>query len=316
MKDFPAAEACAADAFCLHARHGCPALKVATPAKKGSKLPDRFLKAIHVEVTFMQLLSRFSGPLLAPLMAVVVLGASAATAQPQLNVPYVPTPQEVVDRMLQLGKVRAGEFHIDLGSGDGRIAVTSAAKHGARSLGVDLNPTRIEEARANAKRAGVSDRAVFELKNLFETDIGKADVVTMYLLPSVNIELRPKVLRDMWPGTRIVSHAFDMGDWQADHRESVIGRTVFLWIVPARVEGRWSIEGAHKFTVTLKQQYQQLSGTADIGGKTVPLRDPSLSGAEIGFAVDLDGMPHRFHGIVNGDRIDGRRNEWRAERTK
>ena len=172
--------------------------------------------------------------------------------------------------MLQLGKVRAGEYHIDLGSGDGRIAVTSAAKHGARSFGVDLNPVRIEEARANAKKAGVSDRATFELKNLFETDIGKADVVTMYLLPSVNIELRPKVLRDMWPGTRIVSHAFDMGDWQPDHRESVIGRTVYLWIVPARVEGRWTIEGSHKFTVTIQQKYQEITGTADIGGKNRP----------------------------------------------
>lgn len=264
----------------------------------------------------MQALSRFSGPLLAPLTVVVLAAAGSATAQPRLDVPFVPTPQEVVDRMLQLGKVRAGEFHIDLGSGDGRIAVTSAARHGARSLGVDLNPTRIEEARANAKKAGVSDRANFELKNLFETDIGKADILTMYLLPSVNIELRPKILRDMWPGTRIVSHAFDMGDWQPDHRESVIGRTVHLWIVPAWVDGRWSIEGSHPFTVNIEQRYQQISGTADIGGKTVPLQDASLSGAEIGFAVDIDGMPYRFQGIVNGDRIDGRRSEWRAARTK
>lgn len=266
----------------------------------------------------MQPSSRSSSLLLAPLMAVVVAGATVAIAQqqPRLDVPYVPTPQEVVDRMLQLGKVRTGEFHIDLGSGDGRIAVTSAAKYGARSLGVDLNPVRIEEARANAKKAGVSDRVVFELKNLFETDIGKADVVTMYLLPSVNIELRAKILRDMWPGTRIVSHAFDMGDWQPDHRESVIGRTVFLWVVPAQVGGRWTIDGSRTFTVMIDQKYQQISGTADIGGKSVPLRDASLSGSEIGFAVDIDGMPYRFQGIVNGDRIDGRRNEWRAMRAK
>jgi hypothetical protein len=264
----------------------------------------------------MQGLSRFAGALLAPLMAValVSIAAAAARSQPALDVPYVPTPQEVVDRMLQLGKVRAGEFHMDLGSGDGRIAVTSASKHGARSLGVDLNPVRIEEARANAKKAGVSDRALFELKNLFETDISKADIITMYLLPSVNLQLRPKVLRDMWPGTRIVSHAFDMGDWQPDHRESVIGRTVYLWVVPARVEGRWSIDGARKFTVNIQQRYQEITGTADIGGKPVPLRDASLTGADIGFSVDIDGMPQRFQGIVNGDRIDGRRNEWRATR--
>src|SRR6476660_5002203 len=203
----------------------------------------------------------------------VILGPIAVAAQaPRLDVPYVPTPQEVVDRMLQLGRVRAGEFHIDLGSGDGRIAVTSAAKHGARSLGVDLNPVRLEEARANAKKAGVSERARFEQKNLFETDISRADIVTMYLLPSVNLQLRPKILSDMWPGTRIVSHAFDMGDWQPDHKESVIGRTVYLWVVPGRVEGRWNVEGSHQFAVTIEQKYQLISGTADIGGKQVPLR--------------------------------------------
>lgn len=246
----------------------------------------------------------------------LLVGVTALSAQPRLDVPYVPTPQEVVDRMLQLGKVRAGEFHIDLGSGDGRIAVTSASKYGARALGVDLNPVRIEEARANAKKVGVSDRVTFELKNLFETPIGQADIVTMYLLPSVNIQLRPKVLSDMWPGTRIVSHAFDMGDWQPDHKESVTGRTVYLWVIPARVEGRWSVEGSHTFTVNLKQTYQQIEGTADIGGKSVPLRDASLNGAEIGFAVDIDGLPYRFQGLVSGDRIDGRRNAWRATKAK
>jgi Ribosomal protein L11 methyltransferase (PrmA) len=261
----------------------------------------------------MQTLSRLS------VAALALLGITAVTAHaqaPRLDVPYVPTPQEVVDRMLQLGKVRAGEYHIDLGSGDGRIAVTSAAKHGARSLGVDLNPVRIEEARLNAKKAGVANRALFEQKNLFETDIGKADIVTMYLLPSVNIELRPRVLSEMWPGTRIVSHAFDMGDWQPDHRESVIGRTIYLWVIPAQVEGRWTIDGTRKFTVTIQQKYQGITGTADIGGKSVPLRDAALSGAEIGFAIDIDGMPYRFQGIVNGDRIDGRRGEWRAARAK
>ncbi len=260
----------------------------------------------------MPCLLRFSR---SPLAVIALVGITTVAAQP-LDVPYVPTPQEVVDRMLQLGKIRAGEFHIDLGSGDGRIAVTSASKYGARSLGVDLNPVRIEEARANAKKANVSDRALFELKNLFETDIGKADIVTMYLLPSVNIDLRPKVLRDMWPGTRIVSHAFDMGDWKPDHRESVIGRTVYLWVIPARVQGRWSVEGSHQFTVNIQQQYQEISGTAEFGGKSVPLRDAALSGAEIGFAIDIDGMPIRFQGIVTGDRIDGRRDEWRAARAK
>jgi len=120
----------------------------------------------------------------------------------------------------------------------------------------------------------------------------------------------------MWPGTRIVSHAFDMGDWQPDHKESVIGRTVYLWVVPGRVEGRWNIEGSHTFTVSIQQKYQEISGTADIGGKPVPLRDASLNGAEIGFAIDIDGQPYRFQGVVSGERIEGRRNEWRATRAK
>jgi hypothetical protein len=266
----------------------------------------------------MQVLSRLPGVALTLFVAVVLSGSltAAAIAQPRLDVPYVPTPQDVVDRMLALGKVRAGEYHMDLGSGDGRIAVTSAAKHGARSFGADLNPVRVNEARENAKKANVSDRAIFEVRNLYQTDISKADIVTMYLLPSVNLDLRPRVLSDMWPGTRIVSHAFDMGDWEPDVKESVNGRTIYLWTVPARVQGRWSVEGSHTFTVQIEQTYQKITGSAEIGGKSILIRDASLHGGEIGFAVDIDGLPYRFHGTVNGDRIDGRRNEWRATRSK
>ena len=267
----------------------------------------------------MQVLLRFSGATLAPLTAVVLLGVTAVTAQPQprLDVPYVPTPQEVVDRMLQLGKVRTGEYHIDLGSGDGRIAVTSAAKYGARSLGVDLNPVRIEEARANAKKANVSDRAIFELKNLFETDIGKADIVTMYLLPSVNLELRPKVLQRHVAGYphRLARLRHGRLDSPIIARASSAARSI-CGSCPRASRAAGAIEGSHKFTVTIQQKYQEIGGTAEIGGKSVPLRDATLSGAEIGFAIDINGMPHRFQGIVTGDRIDGRRNEWRAARAK
>jgi hypothetical protein len=263
----------------------------------------------------MKVLSRLAAVVLAPSAGVAIV-AWSATAQVRLDVPYVPTPQEVVNRMLDLGKVRAGEYHMDLGSGDGRIAVTSASKHGARSFGVDLNPVRIQEARENAKKAGVSDRATFEQKNLFETDISKADIVTMYLLPQVNLDLRPRVLDDMWPGTRIVSHAFDMGDWEPDQKDSVTGRQIYLWIVPAKVGGRWTFEGdGNKFTVTIEQKYQKITGTAEIDGKKMPIRDATLNGAEIGFAVDIKGLPYRIQGLVNGDRIDGRRNEWRGTRT-
>jgi len=255
----------------------------------------------------MQTLLRFSGATLAPLTAAVLVGATAVTAQPQprLDVPYVPTPQEVVDRMLQIGKVRTGEYHIDLGSGDGRIAVTSAAKYGARSLGVDLNPVRIEEARANAKKANVSDRAIFELKNLFETDIGKADIVTMYLLPSVNLDLRPKVLSVMWPGARIVSHAFDMGDWKPDQRDQVGYRNVYFWVVPAKVEGRWNVktEEGRSYVLDLKQKFQEVEGAASMDGKALSLR-VTLRGADIRFVVDMgDGRSSTFTGRVDGNTM-------------
>jgi hypothetical protein len=263
----------------------------------------------------MKVLSRVASLVLAPSAGVAIV-AWSASAQLSLDVPYVPTPQEVVNRMLDLGKVRAGEYHMDLGSGDGRIAVTAAQKYGARAYGVDLNPVRVKEAQENAKKAGVSDRATFEVKNLFDTDISKADILTMYLLPRVNIDLRPRVLKEMWPGTRIVSHAFDMGDWEPDQKDSVTGRQVYLWIIPATVGGRWRIEGGkHKFTVTIEQRYQKITGTAEIDGKKVPLRDATLNGAEIGFAVEIRGLPYRFHGVVTGDRIDGRRNEWRGSKT-
>lgn len=157
--------------------------------------------------------------------------AQTATA-PRLDVPFVPTPQPVVDKMLELAKVGKGDFLIDLGSGDGRIPVTAAKKYGVRALGVDLNPQRIKEANERAKEAGVTDLVEFRQQDLFETDLSKADVLTMYLLPSVNLKLRPKIMKEMKPGSRVVSHAFDMGDWTPEQKVTVDGRTVYMWTVP------------------------------------------------------------------------------------
>ena len=162
--------------------------------------------------------------------------------------PYVPTPQDVVDRMLDMAKLTKDDFHMDLGSGDGRIAVT-AAKRGARSIGIDLNPTRIAEANENAQKAGVTDRVTFVLGNLFEQDISKANVLTMYLLQGVNLQLRPKILSDLRPGSRVVSHAFSMNDWEPDEHVNLNGRNLYLWIVPGKAEGTWQAEsGGRKFT--------------------------------------------------------------------
>lgn len=152
---------------------------------------------------------------------------------PDLDVPYVPTKQLVVDAMLDLADVKSGDIHYDLGCGDGRIAI-SATKRGAISTGVDLDPQRIKEANENAKEAGLADKVTFTQGNLFDFDFSKADVLTLYLLPEVNLKLRPKILEELKPGTRIVSHAFDMGDWEPEETVTVDGSNIFLWIVPER----------------------------------------------------------------------------------
>lgn len=151
---------------------------------------------------------------------------------PRLDVPYVPTPQEVVDRMLALARVEKSDYLIDLGCGDGRIVVSAAREYGAQGLGIDLNPERIAEARANAKKAGVVTRVDFRVANLFETDLSRASVVTLYLLPDVNVKLRPKLWRQLKVGSRVVSHAFDMGpEWPPERTEDVDGRTIYMWTV-------------------------------------------------------------------------------------
>src|SRR5687767_14785153 len=151
----------------------------------------------------------------APIFMAALLAIFPAGAQDYGDTPYVQTPQNVVDKMLEVAKVGPKDFVIDLGSGDGRIVITAAKKHGARGFGVDLNPDRIKESSENARRAGVTDKVAFYQRNLFETDLTQASVITMYLLPKVNVELRPKLL-ELAPGTRLVSHDFDMGDWKPD----------------------------------------------------------------------------------------------------
>lgn len=162
-------------------------------------------------------------------------GATLLNAQQiELDVPYVPTPQNVVDGMLDLANVGKGDVVYDLGCGDGRIVITAAKKYGATGIGVDLNPERIKEANENAREAGVEDKVTFHEGNLFDFDFSKASVLTLYLLPDVNLKLMPKILSEMKPGSRVVSHAFDMGDWKPDGQISVDGKSVFLWIVPER----------------------------------------------------------------------------------
>jgi hypothetical protein len=248
-------------------------------------------------------------------------GALAA----DLSVPYVPTPQVVVDRMLQMAKVTPQDYLIDLGSGDGRIVVTAAKKYGARGFGVDLNPVRIKEAVENAARASVSDRTAFHLRNLFETDLADATVITMYLLPRVNLDLRPKIL-ELKPGTRIVSHDFSMDEWKADESVNLEVQdkygggsgsgtsTIYFWVVPARVTGPWqwqtSVAGKPQaYEMVLEQNFQVISGVVRVGGHSVKLQEPKLSGDQISgtFIADVNGAPlkHEFSGRVTGGGIEG-----------
>ncbi len=159
-------------------------------------------------------------------------GQAAATPTRTPDVVFVPTPEEVVDAMLKVAKVTNRDVVYDLGSGDGRIAIAAAKEHGARAIGIDIDPERIAEANENAKKAGVTDKVRFIQADLFESNISEATVVTLYLLPSLNLKLMPKLMKELKPGTRIVSHAFDMGDWEPEQELEVDGRKVYYWTIP------------------------------------------------------------------------------------
>lgn len=244
---------------------------------------------------------------------------ASATAQtaPRLDVPYVPTPEAVVTRMLEMADVQPDDHVVDLGSGDGRIAIAAIKDRGAKSaLGVDLNPERIEEAQANAQKAGVTDKVTFEQGDLFKKDISDANVLTMYLLPRVNMQLRPVILNEMEPGTRVVSHAFSMEDWEADETAVVDGRYIYLWIVPAKVDGQWQVNaGNEQFTLDLDQKFQKVEGKANVAGQPA-----NVEGRLDGERVRLTVGDRVFIGTVEGDSItavseDGSVENWSATRS-
>ena len=239
------------------------------------------------------------------LAAGLTAGAVYAQEEPRLDVIYVPTPQQVVDRMLAIADVKAGDYMIDFGCGDGRMVVT-AAKRGARGYGVDINPQRIKEANANAEAAGVTDKVEFKIANLFEQDLSKADVMAMYLLTDINLRLRPKILDTMKPGTRVVSHAFDMGDWKPDVHENVDGRNIYFWMVPAKIAGSWDVQGENKMKLSIDQKYQFFTGKAEMGGKTFDITDGRIKGSEVSFKMG----GQSYTGKVDGNTISGAK--WKA----
>jgi SAM-dependent methyltransferase len=252
--------------------------------------------------------------MLRALATLLVLAACLpAAAQFSYDVPYVPTPHVVVEEMLRLAEVRADDFVMDLGSGDGRILIAAARKFGARGVGVDLDPDRIAESVYNAQLQGVSERVAFHRQDLFKFDIAQATVVTMYLLPSVNMKLRSRLLNELRPGTRIVSHDFDMEDWQPDQK-STVRKNVFLWIVPAQVGGRWRTTvalpaGERSYEIELKQKFQEVDGLARYDKKIAGLWNARLRGEHVSFViVDDSGTIESnlyFEGRVAGDVIDG-----------
>jgi hypothetical protein len=217
------------------------------------------------------------------------------------DVVWVPTPQALVDKMLDMAKLTPSDYVIDLGSGDGRTVIT-AAKRGARAHGIEYNPDMVELSKRNAEKEGVSAKASFAKADLFQSDFSQAQVITMFLLPDINLKLRPKIL-DLKPGTRVVSNSFTMGEWTADETASVGDGctswcTAYLWIVPAKVDGTWKLAQGE---LRLKQQFQKVSGTLRTEGKTLALQDGKLRGDEIMFTAG--GV--RYTGKVNGGRIQG-----------
>ena len=230
-------------------------------------------------------------------------GQAAKDYQPSVgqegkDVIWVPTPQALVDKMLDLAKVTPKDYVIDLGSGDGRTVIT-AAKRGSKALGIEYNPDMVELSKRTATKEGVSDRASFMKADLFETDFSQAQVITMFLLSSINLKLRPKIL-ELKPGTRIVSNTFDMGDWKPDESATVPGCsswcTAHLWIVPAKVEGTWTMPQGE---LMLKQTYQTVSGTLKTGESLTPVTG-KLNGEQITFSANGT----QYTGRVNGKAME------------
>jgi hypothetical protein len=254
------------------------------------------------------------------LAAAAIAAASVAHAQKEDFKPYVgqqgkdvvwvPTPDEVVDRMLTMAQTKPEDFVIDLGAGDGKIAIAAAKKFGARSMGVEYNPDMVAFAQKNAQAAGVAGKAQIVHADIFTTDFTQATVLTMYLLPSLNMRLRPQILA-MRPGTRVVTHAFNMEDWEPDESSDVDGRRVYFWVVPANVVGRWAVElsgsgTSDKLNLNLDQKFQKIDGTVHLGSVFAGLREARLSGFRISFAyVDSRGVRRDFTGRVTGATMEG-----------
>lgn len=242
-------------------------------------------------------------------------GIAGGQFQPQVgqagkDVIWVPTPDDVVDRMLTMAQVTPQDFVMDLGAGDGKIAIAAAKKFGARAIGIEYNPDMVKHANANATAAGVAGsgqgKVIIRHGDIFQTDFSQATVITLYLLPALNMKLRPQLLA-MRPGTRVVSHSFTMEDWEADEISTMDGRRAYFWVVPANVMGNWTLEANNQRTdMALEQTFQKISGTLSLAPINAGLREARLRGSVIQFAyVGQDGVRRDFSGRVNGSKMEG-----------
>jgi SAM-dependent methyltransferase len=229
--------------------------------------------------------------------------AAYSPAPPRLDAPQVASDMQVVDAMLSLASLRPDDYVIDLGSGDGRILIAAARSNGAHGLGVDIDPAAIQQANRNASAAGVTGLVGFRQQDLFQTPLQEADILTLYLTAEVNLRLRPRILSQMRPGTRVVSNAFDMGDWHYDERRRVGAANIFLWIVPAQVEGTWTLtDGSRSVPLVIDQEFQRFTGTAGEDGRVEQGR---LEGNKIRFIANIGGGRRVYEGIVDGNRMTG-----------
>ena len=245
----------------------------------------------------------------------LIAATALAQFQPQVgqagkDVIWVPTPDDVVDRMLTMAQVTPQDFVMDLGAGDGKIAIAAAKKFGARAVGIEYNAEMVKHANANANAAGVAGtgqgKALIRHGDIFQTDFSQATVITLYLLPALNMKLRPQLLA-MRPGTRVASHSFTMEDWEADEISSLDGRRAYFWVVPANVMGNWALEANNqRLDLTLEQTFQKINGTVTLAPINAGLRDARLRGPFIQFGyVGQDGLRRDFNGRVNGAKMEG-----------
>jgi len=235
----------------------------------------------------------------------VAMGGPAAAQEPALDVPFVPTPERVVQKMLEMAEVGPDDIVYDLGSGDGRIVIAAVRDfYARRGVGVDLDPARVEDGKRNAREAGVEDRTEFVEGDVFDFDFSEASVVTMYLLAEINLALRPRILSELRPGTRVVSHDFHMGQWTPDDSAIIDNRNVYFWVVPANVAGtwRWS-DGERTFTAVFQQIFQRVDGYVTMEDRDIRIQNGTVRGQTLTFEVTIDiGLPpERFELAPAGD---------------